>query len=640
MAAPRKAISYDRVSGYSQAKFGRGLERQEVDAEVWAAANGYELDNELRFRDAGKSASKGAHLAEGGALRRLLEMARAGALGPEPMLLVEAIDRLSRLEPVEALDDLLLPLVRAGVTILTLEDEQRYDLRRLNNDNSALLILTIKAQAASEFSKRLARRQRRRWVQDRDTLREGKIPRPHLFKCAWLDWDAEAQQFKLNDYAPTTRLALELLRDFGILGAARELNKRGLLSPSGKRWTGASVNQLLQSPSVEGAVVTNKQRRGAKARKAIAEQGLTEERFEGLLPALMSTEEISQIRAIVSGRSRADAGRGPTGETRFAGQGLVWCTCGHRAGVVSGNGKKRRHYYVRCRHRYSNADGCRGRAFPLDALHAHLLTRLHAGELQQLLSVDTDRSSRCALEQKAVADLTGKLAVAEQELENATTRRKAAIRAGDDDPIYAEAVADAREDAALLTTALSAARGRLAALGQELSTGTVDADVAALMQAFSKGEDTAEMRQSVQVGLKRLGVRLQLDPEKIAVGISVAGSATSWQPFDPTTSKIALASATTSAVFRDITITEKSLRFLEALDPGDPGWAAWLRSMQGVPLTSVTSLPPGWDQSEWAKAAKQAVAAMPPEMQEALKAMHEGSDLGGAPAVADADIDR
>jgi len=143
------------------------------------------------------------------------------------------------------------------------------------------------------------------------------------------------------------------------------------------------------------------------------------------------------------------------------------------------------------------------------------------------------------------------------------------------------------------------------------------------MQAFSKGEDTAEMRQAVQVGLKRLGVRLQLDPEKVAVGISVAGSAARWQPFDPTVSKLALTTATTSAVFRDLTITEKSMRFLEALDPDDPGWAEWLRSMQGVALTSVTSLPPGWEQSAWAQAAKQAVADMPPEVREALKALNE-----------------
>jgi DNA invertase Pin-like site-specific DNA recombinase len=618
-----KAISYDRVSGLTQAKKGGGLQGQALDAETWAAQNGYELDTELRFRDAGKSASKGQHIAEGGAMRRLLDLAKAGQIEEGTVLIVEAIDRLSRIEPLDALLDILGPLVRAGLRIVTVEDGAVYDRKRIKEDSSALLVLVIKCQAAAEFAERLARRQRRRWVLDREKLREGKVARPHLFKCAWLDWDEEAQQFNLNSYAATARLALELLRDFGILGAARELNRRGLLSPSGKRWTGASVAQLLHSPSVEGAVVTNKSRRGAKARAAITERGLMEERFDGLLPPLMSAEEIAQIRAIVAGRANAEAGRGPTGETRFAGQGLVWCTCGHRAGVVSSNGKTRRHYYVRCRHRYSNQDGCRGHAFPLDALHGHVLSRLHAGELQQLLSIDTDRSSRCALEQKAVAELTGKLAVAEQELANATARRKAAIRAGDDDPIYAEAVADAREDVGRLTTALSTARGRLAALGQELSTGTVDADVTALMQAFSKGEDTAEMRQAVQVGLKRLGVRLQLDPEKVAVGISVAGSAARWQPFDPTVSKLALTTATTSAVFRDLTITEKSMRFLEALDPDDPGWAEWLRSMQGVALTSVTSLPPGWEQSAWAQAAKQAVADMPPEVREALKAMNE-----------------
>jgi len=622
MAAPRKAISYDRVSGQAQAKKGKGLDRQEMDAAAWAAANGYVLDESLHFRDAGKSASKGHHIAEGGALRQLLDLAETGALGPDPVLLVEAIDRLSRLEMVDALGDVLLPLVRAGVTIITIEDGNVYS-RATCKDISSMLVLLIKAGAAAEFSQRLARRQRSRWEMDRASLREGKIPRPHLFKCAWLDWDAEAKQFTLNAYAATARLALETIRDFGMMGAARHLNQGGSLSPSGKRWSGAALAQLLHNPAVEGAVVTNKDRRGAVARKARAERGLTEERFEGLLPALLSAEELAQIRAIVAGRANNDAGRGPTGITRFVGQGLVWCTCGHRAGVVSSNGKNRRHYYVRCRHRFAEVTGCRGHGFPLDTLHAHLLTRLNAGELQQLLSVDNDRSNRCALEQKAVADLTGKLAVAEQELAAATKRRKTAIRTGDDDPIYAEAVADAREDAASLTTALSAARGRLAALGQELSTGVVDADVAALMKAFSAGNDTAEMRQTVQIGLKRLGVRLELDPEAVALGISVAGGPVNWQPFDPLVSRLALAQGTTSAVFKDHTITDASLPFFEALDPGDPGWAEWLQSMKGVPLRSVTSLPPGWEKSAWAQAAKQAVAAMPPEVREALRQLNQ-----------------
>jgi hypothetical protein len=72
-----------------------------------------------------------------------------------------------------------------------------------------------------------------------------------------------------------------------------------------------------------------------------------------------------------------------------------------------------------------------------------------------------------------------------------------------------------------------------------------------------------------------------------------------------------------------VTITDASLSFFEALDPGDPGWAEWLQSMKGVPLRSVTSLPPGWEKSGWAQAAKQAVAAMPPEVREALRAMNQ-----------------
>ena len=110
------AYSYERVSSGLQAEKGRGLDRQANAAERWCASNGHTLNANLSLSDAGLSAFKGDHLSKG-ALGRFLDMTQAGDLGTEPILLVEAIDRLSRLEAIDGLQDVLLALVRAGVTI-------------------------------------------------------------------------------------------------------------------------------------------------------------------------------------------------------------------------------------------------------------------------------------------------------------------------------------------------------------------------------------------------------------------------------------------------------------------------------------------------------------------------------------------
>ena len=74
------------------------MDRQSDAAKAWCKANGHELNESLRLDDAGISAFKNAHL--NGALWKFLRLAELGDLGDDPILLVEAIDRLSRLEAV------------------------------------------------------------------------------------------------------------------------------------------------------------------------------------------------------------------------------------------------------------------------------------------------------------------------------------------------------------------------------------------------------------------------------------------------------------------------------------------------------------------------------------------------------------
>ena len=73
-------ISYARVSSGKQRREGFGLERQLERAQEYSARNNLTLDDRLSLQDAGKSGSKGEHIAKGAALYRVLEAAKQGLL--------------------------------------------------------------------------------------------------------------------------------------------------------------------------------------------------------------------------------------------------------------------------------------------------------------------------------------------------------------------------------------------------------------------------------------------------------------------------------------------------------------------------------------------------------------------------------
>ena len=120
----QRVISYTRFSSRKQAR-GDSLRRQIHNASVWCEKNGYELDTSITFKDLGVSGYTGANSTKG-ALAALLGLCEAGKIETGTILLVEAFDRLTRLPLPDAVS-LMLNLVQAGLTIVTLTDGQRWD---------------------------------------------------------------------------------------------------------------------------------------------------------------------------------------------------------------------------------------------------------------------------------------------------------------------------------------------------------------------------------------------------------------------------------------------------------------------------------------------------------------------------------
>jgi DNA invertase Pin-like site-specific DNA recombinase len=133
-----RAFSYLRFSTPEQMK-GDSLRRQLSMARDYARRRGLDLDETLTFHDLGVSGFRGQNLAEG-RLAYFREAVREGLVPQGSFLLIEQLDRLSRLTPRLA-RRVLEDIIEAGITVVTLNDERQYSPETL--DDPIDLIVSI-----------------------------------------------------------------------------------------------------------------------------------------------------------------------------------------------------------------------------------------------------------------------------------------------------------------------------------------------------------------------------------------------------------------------------------------------------------------------------------------------------------------
>lgn len=138
----------------------------------WLTAHpDYALGN-LSYKDLGKSGYHGEHIEAGGGFGDLLVAVEEGEIKSGDVVLVEAIDRAGRLPFMKMLKLIISPILEAGVSIVTLDDNTEYTEASL--EGPQIFLLVAKIQAAHAYSKTLSSRVEASYVKRREDAKEGK----------------------------------------------------------------------------------------------------------------------------------------------------------------------------------------------------------------------------------------------------------------------------------------------------------------------------------------------------------------------------------------------------------------------------------------------------------------------------------
>lgn len=317
-----RVYSYSRFSTPEQAK-GDSYRRQSEAAERWAMRKGLELDRNLAIRDEGISAFRGANALDGG-LSRFLDACRRGLIERGSFLLVESLDRISRMPPRRA-QRLLDDIVDAGVTIITLNDDQEYTADRLDTDPTALLIALMVSWRAHEESKTKGRRVAAAWSEKRRKVAAGELKRLTTVGPSWLVPDGDGWKEEPARAAVVRRIFKMTLEGTGEHKIAQTFNREGVpIMGRGKHWHRTTIAKVLRNPSVIGTLIPGRLDYvdGRKVRHF-------DEPVPNGYPAVISDADWLAVRAIKDGTSAAVRGRHAAAGVAHLLAGLARCpSCG------------------------------------------------------------------------------------------------------------------------------------------------------------------------------------------------------------------------------------------------------------------------------------------------------------------------
>ncbi|MEW9616927.1 recombinase family protein [Shinella sp. S4-D37] len=397
----KKAYSYIRFSSPEQAR-GDSLRRQTEGAENWCAERGIELDDTLR--DLGVSAYRGMNRVEG-ALRSFLDLVEKGDIEEGSYLIVESLDRLSREAVIDAAPR-FFDLIRAGVIVVTLSDQQEYSSDRLRNDWTPLIVSLAVMARAHEESRLKGERVGKAWRRKREEARNEK--RPLTPRCPeWLELRDGKFHKRRERVDLVHRVFRETIEGLGRREIVRRLNAESVPTfRGGNGWQTSSIAKIVQNRAVLGEYQPHTGTHRARNRRPEGEPILD------FYPRIIDDETYWRAQAALGSRRQQTGGRRGNKGAHIL-QGLAKCAaCGGSMHVVDKGPPPKGGVYLSCSSYRRNAGCGNSRTWRVDRLERAVLTTVGALDAQAFSKVD-DTTTKAA----------HKIAALKAEVEDLETRR-------------------------------------------------------------------------------------------------------------------------------------------------------------------------------------------------------------------------
>src|ERR1035437_5901992 len=246
------AISYTRFSSAKQSS-GDSLRRQMHLASQWCEKHGLTLDTSSHFHDAGKSGWSGENVRTG-ALAELLAKVHSGEIPRGTVLLIEDLDRLTRMGLTNAVP-LLLTILSSGLDIVTLQDGKHWILAGMSDMTEFVMSVMLLARGNNESQ--------RKWqlVSAAFQANRDKHSR-QIFGSApgWLTRTDKTKKWRIvSEHAKVVRRVFELsAAGWGSIQIARKANAENWPVPTrttSKKtagWHSRLAGHLLRSRQVLG----------------------------------------------------------------------------------------------------------------------------------------------------------------------------------------------------------------------------------------------------------------------------------------------------------------------------------------------------------------------------------------------------
>jgi DNA invertase Pin-like site-specific DNA recombinase len=257
----RTAISYVRWSSRDQSK-GDSLRRQTKRTDLFCQRHKLKLD-QTRIDD-GLSAYKGHHCSVG-KLGEFLSLIKNKEVKKGTVLIVEKLDRLSRLATFDSLDLVIRQILREGVDIGVVDSDRIYTAKDLD-DPMTMMEMVLKFSVANEEIRKRAENLQEAWHDKRQTATSYKT----TGRCpGWLEpdqygFDQKGKRVLLSfkiipERAKIVKRIFQLtLQGYGRTAILKKLIAEGVPSfdnshrPNCDKWSRSYLGKILNTKAVFG----------------------------------------------------------------------------------------------------------------------------------------------------------------------------------------------------------------------------------------------------------------------------------------------------------------------------------------------------------------------------------------------------